>query len=155
MSKNCVDCNKILSSDRYKRCRSCTTRLQHKTGILNSKGKNNPNYQNGNKISGANNKNWKGGVYKEITGYVMIMSKGHPHTVANGYVKRSRLVMEKHLKRFLDPSEAVHHINGIKDDDRIENLLVMTHKEHSEFHYHNTMTINKKTGKLNKKYENS
>jgi hypothetical protein len=42
--------------------------------------------------------------------------------------------MENHLNRFLDDNEVVHHINGDKLDNRIENLQVMLISEHSRFH---------------------
>lgn len=46
-----------------------------------------------------------------------------------------RKIMEEHLGRKLLPWEDVHHINGIRNDNRIENLVVMPHREHMKLHW--------------------
>ena len=46
-------------------------------------------------------------------------------------VKYHRWIMEQHLGRKLSTSEDIHHLNGIKDDNRLENLSVIDHSEHT------------------------
>lgn len=67
-------------------------------------------------------------------GYVEIYSPDHPNRTKRGYVLEHRLVMEKSLGRYLISDEVVHHINENKSDNRIENLMLMTHKEHFALH---------------------
>ncbi len=76
----------------------------------------------------------KNGIARHGEGYIRIFMPNHPFADARSYVREHRLVMEKHLKRYLKPQEVVHHINGIKDDNRIENLeLFVNHSIHLKF----------------------
>ena len=70
---------------------------------------------------GENNKSWKGGKHTDKKGYVLLYKPDHPHHV-NDYVLEHRLIMEKKIGRYLTKEETVHHKNGIKSDNRIENL---------------------------------
>lgn len=83
--------------------------------------------------TGENNPCWKGGRIKQ-DGYVLIKMRNHPNCNSQGYIKEHRLVMEKHLGRYLTKNEIVHHINGIKDDNRIENLVLTTQQVHGREH---------------------
>jgi hypothetical protein len=79
--------------------------------------------------TGSNAHNWKGGTRLHTAGYVLIYSPNHPFE-SNSYVMQHRLVMEKHIGRFLKENEIVHQINSNKQDNRIENLKLMTQREH-------------------------
>ena len=67
--------------------------------------------------------------------YVYITKRDHPNAKADGRIKRSRLIMSEHLGRPLKDGEQVHHINGKKSDDRLENLIIMTHEKHRSIHW--------------------
>lgn len=78
--------------------------------------------------------NFKSGTFYR-SGYKFILSPEHPLKNNLGYVREHRLVMEKHLGRYLKRNEIVHHINSIRDDNRIENLVLITsQKDHMQYH---------------------
>ena len=61
-------------------------------------------------------------------GYRMISRNGHQ-------VLEHRDIMETHLGRRLGTNEVVHHVNKDRLDNRLENLRVMTRREHYDFHF--------------------
>ncbi len=84
---------------------------------------------------GDRNPNWKGGIRKHMNGYVFQLCKEHPQANSKGYIFQHRLVLESHLGRYLKKEECVHHINGIKDDNRIENIMgFINHSAHTTYH---------------------
>lgn len=62
-------------------------------------------------------------------GYVWVWEPDHPASYG-GWYPEHRILMEQQLGRRLETTEHVHHINGIKDDNRLENLSVLTAGEH-------------------------
>lgn len=83
---------------------------------------------------GKRNYFWKGGRIKQ-SGYIYLYSPDHPYRSKKNYVAEHRLVVEKHIKRYLLRKETIHHINEIKTDNRIENLYIFPNIEsHSSYH---------------------
>src|SRR5207244_1243248 len=107
LKKPCPDCGEYINHTSEK-CRPCW----------------------GKSIRGEDNHLWKGGRIIKQTGYVEVWAPGHPRRKGN-YVSEHVLVMEDQLRRYLFPGENVHHINGVRDDNRIENLELWISKQPS------------------------
>jgi HNH endonuclease len=73
---------------------------------------------------GSFNGAWKGGKTKHHAGYLMIRVPQHPRiaTMKSKYVFEHILVVEDLLGRYLTADETVHHRNGVRDDNRPQNL---------------------------------
>ena len=79
-------------------------------------------------ISMENHSSWKGGIARR-SGYLNFkVPEGCRFSCMknkNGYVPIHRLTMAAFLQRPLKPKEIVHHINSVRDDNRIENLKLL------------------------------
>jgi len=66
-----------------------------------------------------------------VSGYYYLYMPKHPNAIKkNRYIAEHRFIAEKKTGRYLTKNEIAHHINGIKTDNRIENIEVMTFSEH-------------------------
>jgi hypothetical protein len=83
--------------------------------------------------------NWKGGRYIDYGGYILMTICEHPNANGHNRVFEHRLVMEEFLGRYLTSDEMVHHIDGDKANNCIENLFLFPSNS-SHTSYHNTIT---------------
>ena len=83
---------------------------------------------------GVNNPRWKGGRMRSVDGYIKILLQPsdffYPMCDDRGYVYEHRLLIAKGLGRCLNTTEVVHHLNGIRNDNRPSNLVLLPDTKH-------------------------
>ena len=105
----CGVCDTEFSTYRKKFALFCSRTCASKAQSTRQFGENNPAYKNGRKMTDQ--------------GYVQVLvDRSHPMAARGGYALEHRLVMSEYLGRPLARYEVVHHINGDRTDNRIENL---------------------------------
>lgn len=77
---------------------------------------------------GSKNPMWKGGRISDGHGYIKLK------IAPKKYRLEHRVIMEEHIGRKLNKYEHVHHINGIKNDNRLENLIILLKSDHHKIH---------------------
>jgi len=71
---------------------------------------------------------------KQSDRYIYVKLKDHPNA-KGGWYPEHRLVAEQFLGRYLKPEEVIHHIDLIKDNNNILNLMLFANnKEHMKWH---------------------
>lgn len=113
MMRRCKNCGMIYRPDgsNSKRCSLCQIRQQ--TRISNRR---------------------KGSKRLNHKGYVLVYLPTHPMASKSGYILLHRLVMSNHLKRILKRNEVVHHIDGDKLNNKVENLELINYHDHNRHH---------------------
>lgn len=81
-----------------------------------------------------NNSHWIGGRRVNSNGYIEIYCPEHPNANTRKTVYEHQLVMEKHIGRYLRKNEVVHHCDGNKQNNNIENLMLLTNSDHIKLH---------------------
>lgn len=100
----------------------------------------------GPRLKGKDNPNYKTGSEVKNNGYVYILVEGYHPRKHKGKVAEHVILMEKHLGRFLTSGEVVHHKNGIRTDNRLENLqLCANDGEHFRIHAEERYLRNNRT----------
>lgn len=123
----CVDCGKERwvpirnGKPLYLRCRTCANKCRMYIGDQHPR--------------------WKDGKCHRPDGYIQVWLQPddffYPMTCNKNYVMEHRLVMAKHLNRCLLPWEIVHHKNGVKHDNHLENLRLLPSQR---YHLVDTLT---------------
>ncbi len=90
-------------------------------------------------LRGRRSISWKGGKPKTGDGYIMVAidEADFFYPMARGQhrlVLEHRLIMARYLNRCLNRRELIHHKNGIKTDNRIENLEIVSRRQHTKDH---------------------
>lgn len=88
----------------------------------------------GESMTGDKHPQWKGGKIKTKNGYITVYAPDNLMANKIGYVAEHRLAMSEKIGRPLGSKEVVHHINGVRDDNRIENLVLTTNSAHISDH---------------------
>ena len=78
--------------------------------------------------------NGVGHLKQRSDGYISAYAPDHPNARADGYVMLHTIVMEQSIGRYLRKDEVVHHINHQRNDNRLENLALMTIHDHMSMH---------------------
>lgn len=95
---------------------------------------------------------WRGGRHVTVGGYVQIVVPVDDSMIcmadSRGRIFEHRLVMARHLGRLLLTEEQVHHRNGNKQDNRVENLELLSLEEHAAAHHAEIRTLRARVQEL-------
>lgn len=100
-TKHCPDCNKPINR-RSTRCKRCTSKLR-----------------------------WRSGRVWQDKGYILIYKPEHPASRGDGSIYEHRFVWEQANNKMLPKGWVIHHLNGIRHDNRPSNLVALPTAKHN------------------------
>lgn len=91
--------------------------------------------KHGNHVRGSRHHRWNDSKIMSPNGYPMIrVGRTHPLADPNGYVMEHILVVASALGREAISGKVIHHVDGDRTNNRIENLMLLTIAEHNKIH---------------------
>lgn len=151
----CEYCGKLFHMKPYQKSKikhlACSKECSIELRRLYSSGENNHQYG----LRGELNSSWKSNSRISSHGYRLIRSPDHPFRNIDGFVFEHRLIAEQYLltdnnsieinnKKYLSPSNIVHHIDFNRLNNDVPNLCIMNLKEHTKFHSLYKLYLNNK-----------
>lgn len=132
--KYCLHCKKEFSPKRKEQI-YCSKSCAYKINSTKNRKKTGPR------------SNWTYSKKLNKDGYLIMYGGNHPYQSGRWMIAEHIMLMEMHIKRRIKKEECVHHKNGIKTDNRMENLQLMRINVHSSEH-------SKKISKTRKRHAN-
>lgn len=85
-------------------------------------------------LEGEKNANWKGGRKLDKNGYVYLKKPFHPKASKDGYVAEHVFIWMNYYQRDIPLSYMIHHEDKNRQNNQIENLTLVDHREHTNIH---------------------
>lgn len=129
----CKACGSLIRASKWDRVdRPRVVCSRHCRGVLNGS-KNTAKTLRG--AFGKDHPRFKNGRFVDRDGYVRVLTMDHPFKRRTHYMLEHVKVAESQIGRRITASECVHHKNGVRDDNRPQNLILMSRSAHSKLHW--------------------
>ncbi|GGP13518.1 HNH endonuclease [Oceanobacillus neutriphilus] len=143
--KRCEVCSDffLTKKSHLERRKTCGQRCSNARKSIIYKGRLNPNFNN----KGEESPLYKGPRINKY-GYRLLCKPNHPNSDKRGYVLEHRYVLSEHLGRPLREDEIVHHKDGDKLNNDLDNLEIMDRSSHSKLHMSDYSIVRGELGRI-------